>query len=72
MGTRESCAPEDLDHDGVEDSIARLRAMELTLRKNDMSEGVNLLSVESQGGRHDAESWSARLPGMLIFLLADE
>lgn len=72
MGTLESGSREDENHDGVEDSIARLRAMREILVASGMKEGRDLLSLEAEGDRHNEGYWSKRLPDLLRFLLADE
>jgi pullulanase len=72
MGTLESGSFEDENHDGVEDSVARLRAMRDLLVARGMKEGKNLLSVEANGDRHHESYWAKRLPALLRFLLADE
>ena len=72
MGTLESGSHEDENHDGVEDSIARLNAMREILVASGMKEGRDLMSVEAKGDRHNETYWSKRLPGLLKFLLADE
>jgi len=72
MGTLESGAPKDENHDGVEDSIGRLRAMHKILVADGMKEGRDLLSVEAVEARHHERYWKERLPRLLRFLLADE
>lgn len=72
MGTLESGSFEDENHDGVEDSVARLWTMQQILVASGMKEGKNLLSVEANGDRHHERYWAKRLPALLRFLLAKE
>jgi len=72
MGSLESGGFADENHDQVEDSIGRLRAMRDILVADGMKEGQNLLSVEAVGARHHERDWSKRLPELLRFLLAKE
>jgi predicted alpha/beta superfamily hydrolase len=69
MGTIENGSTSDSNGNGIDDYIESLRAMRDVALAQGFQSGVDFLSVEAPGHRHNEYYWSLRLPDLLRFLL---
>ena len=68
MGSLEGRRTQDMDGNGVDDSIDDLRALGRVLRRRVPRPEEALRLVEDDGGIHHESAWARRLPGALEFL----